>query len=399
MGNYSWLTQAVTNPGEYAGRQVVTRFNLLDIEIFDLLKNGLQAYAPGTYKRIVDEDNLKKRRKHSLEELERLEYLKEGTRETGRILTKSRSVGTERTKRTDDEIKREAKCNYEKQPEDTPIIPEGCKAFHFTLPDEDRKRNAAIVTALGFIFKAQDVEEYEQTHGINMQKSSHPSVLQEQPETTIEKQPELGNTQTTPPLVNFFHKESRDIWRIGHEGKQASIKHYDGFSYIAEILRQKPGESVSCIVLAQMVSSKGRGNIVSEDAAMDEGLSLGQAAQPINTSKTQTEYLNRYNQLRARLSEIEDLQEHIRPPDANIEKAEIEEEMSKIEIAMKEKTFAEPNAKKAQSNIKQRLNDAYTAIRKAGMKNLANYLEQNIKVDGAFGLRHVGTLAWEITIE
>ena len=78
---------------------------------------------------------------------------------------------------------------------------------------------------------------------------------------------------------------------------------------------------------------------------------------------------------------------------------EIEEEMSQIENALKEKTFTEPNAKKAQSNIKQRLGSAYKAIRKAGMKNLANYLEQNIKSDGAFGLRHTGTLAWEIVIK
>lgn len=268
------------------------------------------------------------------------------------------------------------------------------KAFHLisALAESEEVRNA--------------VHEYNQNHSTKASETSLPHAMQEQPEkpigiTTIptDKQPELETTKTTQPPVNFFHKKSSDIWHIGYAGNKAEIKHYNGFSYIAEILRQKPGESVSCIALAQMVSNKGREKVVSEDAAMDEDLYFDHDAQLINTPKARIEYLKRHNQLRDRLSEIEDLPEHERPPDANLEKVEIEEEMSKIEIALKEKTFTEPNAKKAQSNIKQRLDSAYTAIRKAGMNNLANYLEQNIKSDGAFGLHHTGTLAWEIVIK
>jgi len=136
-----------------------------------------------------------------------------------------------------------------------------------------------------------------------------------------------------------------------------------------------------------------------EGAVMDEGLYSDHGKQAINTPKTKVEYLKRYQQLRNKLSEIEDLQEHERPPDANFEKKEIEEEMSKIELALKEKTFNEPNAKKAQINVSSRIKDAYNVIQKAGMKELAKHLEKNIKPDGAFGLRYLGTLSWDVVIK
>ncbi len=259
-------------------------------------------------------------------------------------------------------------------------------------------------------------EESAQKRQPKMRSIQSYSTPQEQPPRPEEKKPEPKvdmsdeieiaklesasvNTITTPHPVNFFHKKSSGIWHIGYTGERIEIKHYNGFSYIAEILRQKSGESISCITLAQMISSKGQKNVVSDDVAMAEDLYCDHEAQLINTPKARTEYQKRYAQLRSRLSEIEDLQEHQRSPDAKLEKEEIEEEMRKIEIAMKEKTFAEPNAKKAQSNIKQRLKDAYAAIRNAGMKNLASYLENNIKSDGAFGLHHTGTLTWEILVE
>jgi hypothetical protein len=66
---------------------------------------------------------------------------------------------------------------------------------------------------------------------------------------------------------------------------------------------------------------------------------------------------------------------------------------------MKERIFVDPNDKKAQVNIKKRLDKAYEAISKANMKDMAKYLQNHIKTDDAYGLRYTGDIAWNIIIK
>jgi hypothetical protein len=66
---------------------------------------------------------------------------------------------------------------------------------------------------------------------------------------------------------------------------------------------------------------------------------------------------------------------------------------------MKERSFADPDKKKLQSNIKKRLADAYEALLKNGMKKLDKHLRDNIKPDGKYGLWYLGHIRWDITIK
>jgi len=269
-----------------------------------------------------------------------------------------------------------------------------------------KRKNLEVIDNINiFLFKREDVNQFAQDHGYPMIDDqtgfgkSGTNEGTEVTETGPEKAQAKPNALASSQPVNFLHKECGDIWHIGFEGKKIRVNPLDGFLYIAEILRQKQGVSVSCVALRQVVPGRVRKNVMPEGAVMDEGLYSDHGKQAINTPKTKVEYLKRYQQLRNKLSEIEDLQEHERPPDANFEKKEIEEEMSKIELALKEKTFNEPNAKKAQINVSSRIKDAYNVIQKAGMKELAKHLEKNIKPDGAFGLRYLGTLSWDVVIK
>ena len=67
-----------------------------------------------------------------------------------------------------------------------------------------------------------------------------------------------------------------------------------------------------------------------------------------------------------------------------------------LESLNSENKLPDPHNKKAQVNIRKRLDCAYKAIgKKEGMKELAKHLQNHIKPDGAFGLSYTGTLTWE----
>ncbi|MEN6375698.1 MAG: hypothetical protein ABFD75_13095 [Smithella sp.] len=226
-------------------------------------------------------------------------------------------------------------------------------------------------------------------------------TTQEQPgnlkEIFTKQPPELQRKQAAQ-LVNYFHKETGSIWHIGFEGKETRIKHLNGFLYIAHLLNI-PSVSITCINLYQAATGKATDVVMVPSAARGEGLNMDHKGQKINPPEIKSEYIKQYSKLRNELSKIEDLPSHERTPEDTMRKKEIESEMEKIESVLKEKNFIDPNAKKAQINIGLRLKDAYAAIRKAKMKDLAEHLEKNIKPDGAFGLRYIGSCTWDIAIQ
>jgi regulatory protein YycI of two-component signal transduction system YycFG len=83
------------------------------------------------------------------------------------------------------------------------------------------------------------------------------------------------------------------------------------------------------------------------------------------------------------------------------EQEEIQKKMKDLMpyLNLKKRNFADPNDKKAQVNIRKRLDTAYEAIRKENMNDLAEYLQSSIVTDDAYGLRYTGPIIWEITIK
>lgn len=220
MEKWAWLIQGAINPRKYTGRQVVERFRLLDFEIFDLLKKGLQAYTD-TGKRVVDSDSLPKGKRWSLEFIEGTERAKQNARVIcGPGLSLGRSW-------SENEIKREAKRIYDRQPLEILNPPKDCFPFSFTLPDYDKSRKEAISTALGFLFKPKDVEEFEQAQGIKpIGPSFSPTPQTERNKSTEittpeDKQedywatqfPELRNNKAVRPegLSNFADREKGEV--------------------------------------------------------------------------------------------------------------------------------------------------------------------------------------------
>jgi hypothetical protein len=72
--------------------------------------------------------------------------------------------------------------------------------------------------------------------------------------------------------------------------------------------------------------------------------------------------------------------------------------MSKLEpyLKMKERYFADPNDKKVQMTIRNRLTYAYKILNKNKMKELSKHLEKCIKPDGDYSLVYNGAVTWEV---
>jgi hypothetical protein len=272
--------------------------------------------------------------------------------------------------------------------------------------------NDITARGLDLLFKRADVEALEAG-----EKPAHPNIEPGQPdsssqillpaqqdinlqesETQRKRVQQERVTQVQKKASNFFTRGEDKHWRVGFNGEESIIDPLDGVHYIATLL-QKPGISISCLNLYKLLSGNTPNKLMSEDVAIGEGLNIGSSKQAINSPKARDEYFRKYGKLADDLLKINDLPDSERTPEHVMEAKEIEKEMAEIMPNLKERNFADPNNKKAQSNISRRLDDAYDAILKCGMDNLANYLKTHIKSDGEYGLRYTGAIVWDITIK
>jgi hypothetical protein len=267
---------------------------------------------------------------------------------------------------------------------DVDVPPESIQFIH-----RYNKKNF-ILEARNFSYR-KDTEEFkvflkELTGDVESLKASQypaPQEIEPLKESVQQKHTSIEQRKA----VNFFTREEDKHWRVGFNGKERIIDPLDGVHYIA-ILLETPGKSISCRDLFQSASGKTPDKVMSEGAAIDEGLQVGSSKQSISSGKERKIYLEKYRELKDKLR------------DASMEEQEeIKEQMAKIMPYLKKRNFADPNDKKAQVNMKKRLNTAYKAIRESGMKEMAKHLQDNIKTDDAYGLRYTGDIAWEIIIK
>lgn len=211
---------------------------------------------------------------------------------------------------------------------------------------------------------------------------------QDKEEATEIVDPVMPPAPMKTSAVNFFTMRGA-FWEVGYKGKTGSINALNGIRYIITLLKAS-GKSISCKELYQTAPGNVPNITISEDTAIAQGLHLGSRRQFIGTAKERKICSDEYEKLKNQLST------------ASMEtQEEIREQMAKLEpyLNLKERTFADPDEKKAQANINKRLKTVYEAINNAGMKEMAKHLQDNIKTDDAYGLRYTGNIDWEITIK
>jgi len=115
---------------------VAQALKLLDIDLpqfFNLCKSGKLRVYNDLGKRLVDINSCEKRKECTFDEI--LKYVRVG--EAG---NRADPRCGPRDYLTEEEIMNEAQREYAAQPLDTPIVPEGCVVFDFSLPDWPTKR-------------------------------------------------------------------------------------------------------------------------------------------------------------------------------------------------------------------------------------------------------------------
>jgi hypothetical protein len=164
----------------HPGQDLVKEYGLQNFQLFDLLKEGVRARTI-TGLEVVNEDALERRGKESLAELVRIEYLKEGAAQSGKVITGHGLIGTPPPKRSVDEIEKAARLTFEKQPQNVLDIPAGCEAISYSLSYDNKiGRMAAICRAVDFLYKSADVIKYMWDHDIKSLEASPSPAKQEQ---------------------------------------------------------------------------------------------------------------------------------------------------------------------------------------------------------------------------
>lgn len=246
------------------------------------------------------------------------------------------------------------------------------------LPEYDSSLEKGIKWLDQYLYLMADVEAIEK---------AFPELIGNKEPTPETKQ--LEPDTITTKAENYF-KRSGEFWQIGHEGKHSKpISHVDGLLYIAYLL-QRRGQSLSWEELSQAKNGQCFGKI-SIGEAMDNDLNTRGGTQNKNDHKAKINYFKEYQKLQNDLERTDDF----------IIKKEIEKQMEELLSRQKEKNLPDPEKKKGQNNIRNRINTAYDHLEKSGMKELVKHLktERYIRTDGDYSFSYVGSLVWDIMID
>jgi hypothetical protein len=244
----------------FTGAELITRWGIMDFEIFDLLKlGGLQPHT-SLGKKVIDADSLPRERKDSLEWISR--NLKAGR--NGRNI-----LGGPRPWmpfESDDELMRQAREIYWRQPLEMSKPPEDCVAMSFTLPTDQKQAAVTIAFFKGCLFKTTVALEFERQHSLGSSPAQevgcratmtehiacqfvthdvfqNPDLAEGVKEGPHEKE-QQGESDV--PVINFYR--NGDYWIIGQPGKEKQFKNLNGFKYIMYLL-QHPNVPIPCISL------------------------------------------------------------------------------------------------------------------------------------------------------
>jgi len=257
-----------------------------------------------------------------------------------------------------------------------------------------RKERLTVDDVKDFIFSINEVVRFEKENAIAPHIRPQSDAMKDEQikeQHCIELEQKILEGEQKPisqtqKSLNFFTKESSGLWHIGFGGQETRIKHRSGFQYIA-ILLEKRCTSISCRALYQAAVGTVPDNTISEGAAIDQGLNIGSSKQEIIDQKAKENYWERYREL----------QNEIENAESDLERNEIEREIEEMLPYLKERSFADPDEKKAQANVTKGLKTAYDSIRSAGMQELAKHLQDYVKPNGNYGLCYTGTITWEST--
>jgi hypothetical protein len=207
------------------GEDLIARWGIMGFELFEYMKQGLQAYTRYG-KKIVDSDPLEKAPRYTLDFF--VDSLK-AAEKAGRVLS-----GKMRPPRSDREINKEAKKAFESQTLEVINPPRDCVLMSFTLPNNEKLAEEAISKAKSFFFKLKDVSSFEQEEK-NKSPQYQPQITTEQKKPTEKKtqEPKLFDSEKFVRSLRISYLNDTEI-RIGEMGKKAKTYGKKELGFIKE---------------------------------------------------------------------------------------------------------------------------------------------------------------------
>lgn len=250
-------------PRWYRGQDIVTMLGIKGFELFDLMKNGLQAYT-NTGKKVVDSDSLPRAKRDSLEKIEANQRAKANA-------SVMSSSGSWHHKRSDGEIKHIALSIYNAQSLEILNPPKDCVLMSFTLPNDNEKALLAISRALFFQFKSVDVvksiNEYNQSHPLLSEETQNETVEhQKQPKQDFNEEADSESTSNQKEKIAPKGNISRYMSKKGKKGGEKPKMNQPMLLAITQYLREHPK--------LENTSNKRISNSFKRDVTKDEPMTV-----------------------------------------------------------------------------------------------------------------------------
>jgi len=395
----------------FTGEEIIS----LGVQSFELL-NAVKTSKLTPYNdkgcKILEKDNLPKK-KLSLDEIAlaiRVNDKREQAIDNGRVTPSIRKFKP----LTEDEIIAKARREYENQ-EGTPIIPEDCIAVHFSdnnvlmfLYKHDEVKtfinelNKDVIEDKNAVFKnisdmtlreALGFPEEEKTQKRFTLRDALAGYMAEDKNPFAVKSTSISKIiKTAEPVTgNNFFRHERDFWKIGYEGKEATIKYSKGLHYIA-LLLSNPEETISYLDLCHAVDPP-EGKKIQLREATDEGLFIAERSKDIEAINTPETIENLKKELVRLISENDNEDDLERDP---LIVAENEKRIADIEKSLKEGSFENKAYSKTQESVSKAIKRAYKELSDNNMSELVKYLKNNkITLIKKHGYMYSGT-PWKI---
>jgi hypothetical protein len=366
------MTQLTFSPPSKPEYTFGKDLNLLPFELFNYVKAGRLHPLDKDTGQLIPRPDVSKIKKH-LEEIEQeikalpLAY---GKLQTGQVMTRNFN-------HSDKEQKIQALDKRAKElPKERAKIKKELQSITndwatYNIPDDPRPDFDILQNAL---FRKSEVDQLSITDGGKSPAKENAPNHQDEPATKEQAE-------------NYLQRNGKH-WAIKFQDEyNAHIDHVDGLLYIAHIL-EKQGKDISDQILCQLAKGVTLKETIDTNEMIERNLSKGFKPQPIGTDKQRKICQEKYYELGDKLetASLEDQEE-------------IKEQMEKLlpYLNTKKRNFADPNDKKAQSNVKKRIDLAYDKLEEENMPELAKHLKDTIKT-GYYCRRYVGTVTWKIEI-
>jgi hypothetical protein len=207
------------------GEDLITRWGIMDFELFGYMKQGLQAYTRYG-KKIVDSDPLEKAPRYTLDFF--INSLK-GAENAGRVLSVKM-----KPPRSDWEIKKEAKKAFESQALEVVNPPKDCVLMSFALPENEKRAEEAIFKVKSFLFKLKEVLIFEQKEENNPpQYQSHIPTKKNKPISEKVREPKTSDPEHFLKSLRVSYINDTEI-RIGETGKKSKTYNKKELGFIKE---------------------------------------------------------------------------------------------------------------------------------------------------------------------